>query len=126
MVVQPDETNLCDQRLLEHDLWAEHSVRLVRVTFEDIAQSAKLSKSSALVYTLPTGEHVELSVIYFRAGYRPEDLPEEKHWQARILLEQSNAIKCPNAACHLVGTKKDSTSAVQARGIAQVFGARTG
>eukprot|EP00730_Choanoeca_flexa_P011062 TRINITY_DN2260_c0_g1_i1.p1 TRINITY_DN2260_c0_g1~~TRINITY_DN2260_c0_g1_i1.p1 ORF type:complete len:501 (+),score=125.63 TRINITY_DN2260_c0_g1_i1:101-1603(+) len=106
MVVQPDETNLCDQRLLEHDLWAEHSVRLVRVTFEDIAQSAKLSKSSALVYTLPTGEHVELSVIYFRAGYRPEDLPEEKHWQARILLEQSNAIKCPNAACHLVGTKK--------------------
>eukprot|EP00045_Choanoeca_perplexa_P015534 m.196593 g.196593 ORF g.196593 m.196593 type:complete len:504 (-) comp17015_c0_seq11:3282-4793(-) len=107
MVVQPQETNLCDQRLIEHDLWAEHNIRLIRVTFEQVAKHACLDpKTSALLYTLSTGEQVELSTVYFRAGYTPEDLPTPQHWAARTLMEQSQAIKCPNAACHLVGTKK--------------------
>ena len=107
MVVQPRETNLCDQRLLEHDLWAEHSIRMIRVTFEEVADKGRLDpKTSALLYTLPTGEQVELSTLYFRAGYSPDDLPTERHWEARNLMEQSQAVKCPNAACHLVGTKK--------------------
>ncbi|KAG4913953.1 hypothetical protein JHK84_054404 [Glycine max] len=59
-----------------------------------------------------------ISVIYFRAGYTPIDYPSEsvsdislfaahKHeWSARILMEQSSAVKCPSISYHLVGTKK--------------------
>ncbi|KAG4916887.1 Glutathione synthetase, chloroplastic [Glycine soja] len=47
-----------------------------------------------------------ISVIYFRAGYTPIDYPSESEWSARILMEQSSAVKCPSISYHLVGTKK--------------------
>ncbi|KAL5136008.1 Glutathione synthetase, chloroplastic [Glycine soja] len=48
----------------------------------------------------------EISVVYFRAGYTPKDYPSESEWRARLLMEQSSAIKCPTISYHLVGTKK--------------------
>ena len=48
----------------------------------------------------------EIAICYFRAGYAPTDYPTEKEWEARLLIEQSFAIKCPNAAYHLIGSKK--------------------
>uniref|UniRef100_A0A0E0ICD9 Glutathione synthetase n=1 Tax=Oryza nivara TaxID=4536 RepID=A0A0E0ICD9_ORYNI len=47
-----------------------------------------------------------VSVVYFRAGYSPNDYPSEAEWRARLLMEQSSAIKCPSISYHLVGTKK--------------------
>ncbi|KAJ1569334.1 Glutathione synthetase, partial [Nowakowskiella sp. JEL0078] len=43
---------------------------------------------------------------YYRAGYSPDDYPTKSEWEARLLVERSNSIKCPTAAFHLVGTKK--------------------
>lgn len=48
----------------------------------------------------------EIAVTYFRAGYGPNDYPTNAEWDARALIEQSYSIKCPNAAYHLVGSKK--------------------
>lgn len=48
----------------------------------------------------------EVAVTYFRAGYAPADYPTGKEWEARLLIEQSKTIKCPNIAYHLVGSKK--------------------
>ncbi|XP_020178188.1 glutathione synthetase, chloroplastic isoform X3 [Aegilops tauschii subsp. strangulata] len=47
-----------------------------------------------------------VAVVYFRAGYAPTDYPSEVEWSARLLIEQSSAIKCPSISYHLVGTKK--------------------
>ncbi|XP_025815509.1 glutathione synthetase, chloroplastic-like [Panicum hallii] len=47
-----------------------------------------------------------VAVVYFRAGYAPADYPSEAEWRARLLMEQSSAIKCPSISYHLVGTKK--------------------
>ncbi|RDX82165.1 Glutathione synthetase, chloroplastic, partial [Mucuna pruriens] len=47
-----------------------------------------------------------IAVIYFRAGYTPNDYPSESEWRARLLMEQSSAIKSPTISYHLVGTKK--------------------
>uniref|UniRef100_A0A0E0RFN2 Glutathione synthetase n=1 Tax=Oryza rufipogon TaxID=4529 RepID=A0A0E0RFN2_ORYRU len=47
-----------------------------------------------------------VAVVYFRAGYTPNDYPSEAEWRARLLIECSSAIKCPSIAHHLVGTKK--------------------
>ncbi|KAK9161367.1 hypothetical protein Syun_007708 [Stephania yunnanensis] len=47
-----------------------------------------------------------VAVVYFRAGYTPNDYPSESEWHARLLVEQSSAIKCPSISYHLAGTKK--------------------
>ena len=47
-----------------------------------------------------------VGVVYFRAGYSPDHYPSEKEWNARLLIERSNAIKCPTINYHLTGTKK--------------------
>lgn len=49
---------------------------------------------------------IEVSVIYFRAGYEPGHYPSDKEWEARLRVEQSLAIKCPSIQYHLAGTKK--------------------
>ena len=47
-----------------------------------------------------------ISVVYYRAGYTPDDYPSEKEWSARIRVEKSTAIKCPTVGYQLAGTKK--------------------
>lgn len=49
---------------------------------------------------------VEVSAIYFRAGYEPGHYFGDKEWEARLRIEQSMAIKCPSIQYHLAGTKK--------------------
>ncbi len=43
--------------------------------------------------TVPAGVDIEVSVAYFRAGYAPADYPSEAEWAARLLIEQSLAVK---------------------------------
>lgn len=49
---------------------------------------------------------LEVSVVYFRAGYEPGHYPTQNEWDARYLVEKSAAIKCPSIHYHLAGTKK--------------------
>ena len=56
---------------------------------------------------LPRGaESVEISTVYFRAGYTPTDYPTPSHYATRYLLEISAAIKCPSIQLQLAGGKK--------------------
>lgn len=45
-------------------------------------------------------------MVYFRAGYTPVDYPTEREWEARLMVEQSAAVKCPTLGYQLAGTKK--------------------
>lgn len=57
--------------------------------------------------TLTTGVGgVEVAVVYFRAGYAPNDYFGRAEWDARLKLERSTAIKSPSIGYHLAGTKK--------------------
>uniref|UniRef100_A0A1D1XUY7 glutathione synthase n=1 Tax=Anthurium amnicola TaxID=1678845 RepID=A0A1D1XUY7_9ARAE len=38
--------------------------------------------------------------------FSPHNLILHQEWRARLLMEQSSAIKCPSISYHLVGTKK--------------------
>lgn len=49
---------------------------------------------------------VEISVVYFRAGYGPSDYPTSLEWDTRYKLESSLSIKCPTIALQLSGSKK--------------------
>lgn len=100
MLVQPGERNQMDQRKLEHFLWDDHSIPLERLTLEDVAKRGTIVDGALVV------DGYEVSVVYFRAGYSPDDYPTDKEWDARSLIERSLAVKCPSAAYQLAGTKK--------------------
>jgi len=58
------------------------------------------------VWHVSFSDGYEVSVIYFRSGYTPKDYPTEAEWAARLTIERSRAIKCPNVAYQLAGLKK--------------------
>ncbi|KAL5672467.1 hypothetical protein ACJX0J_016773, partial [Zea mays] len=98
MIVQPEERNMYDQYWLSKHL-------------QDSYPSMKtLSQVEAEGQVLPDGTLLvggqKVAVVYFRAGYAPNDYPSEAEWSARLMMEQSSAVKCPSISYHLVGTKK--------------------
>ena len=121
MVVQPGETNVFDQRLLADALWTDHGVRVTRATLAEIADEATIfDKDDTRFVSFRGAAH---SLVYFRAGYAPADYPSDKQWYARLLLEQSGAVKSPSAAMQLAGTKKIQ-QALAAPGALERFAAR--
>jgi glutathione synthase len=105
MVVQPGETNSCDQRDLEFLLQEQHEVRLIRRTLVDLA-AAREGDGHALILTGDNGNDVAAGVVYYRAGYTPNDYPTDVEWTGRSKVEHSAAIKCPDVFYHIAGAKK--------------------
>ncbi|XP_047310495.1 glutathione synthetase, chloroplastic [Impatiens glandulifera] len=101
IVVQNEERNMYDQHWLSLVLREKYGVQTIRKTLAEIDAQGKLQPDGTLV----VGDEA-ISVIYFRAGYAPTDYPSESEWKARLLMEQSSAIKCPSVSYHLAGTKK--------------------
>lgn len=87
---------------------SRHAIRVVHQTLVELATTASLSgPSRTLLLTLPSNANpIEISTVYFRAGYTPTDFPTETHWTARLTLERSRAIKCPSIPLQLAGGKK--------------------
>ncbi|KAF2287962.1 hypothetical protein GH714_003521 [Hevea brasiliensis] len=77
------------------------STTSIRKTLAEIDEEGELLPDGTL---LVGGQ--EIAVVYFRSGYAPTDYPSEAEWRARLLMEQSLAIKCPSISYHLAGTKK--------------------
>ena len=110
-LVQDRERNVFDQRLLEYELLNVHGIRSFRLALRDVLEVTTISKSrgNALVYratALPGHATFEVSVIYFRAGYSPDEYRDSKDWQARLHMERCAAIKCPSVLTQLAGCKK--------------------
>ncbi|XP_027160433.1 glutathione synthetase, chloroplastic [Coffea eugenioides] len=101
VVVQPEERNMYDQHWLCAVLKEQYQITTIRKSLAEIDATGELQADGTL---LVGGEAV--AVVYFRAGYAPTDYPSEFEWRARLLMEQSSAIKCPSIAYHLAGTKK--------------------
>ncbi|KAL9320307.1 hypothetical protein ACSQ67_012146 [Phaseolus vulgaris] len=97
IVVQAEERNMYDQ----HFLYNTHNITSIRKTLAEVDEEGEILPDGTLCV-----DGREISVIYFRAGYTPVDYPSESEWKARLLMEQSSAVKCPSISYHLVGTKK--------------------
>ncbi|KAL7268784.1 Glutathione synthetase [Rhizina undulata] len=106
-VVQAGERNVFDQRWLEYPLLTQ-GIYAHRITLEQVRSQCFLETGTkALVYKPPHRDgEVEVSTVYFRAGYGPGDYTTDADWAARALLEESNAIKCPSVVTQLAGSKK--------------------
>ncbi|KCV69685.1 hypothetical protein H696_04093 [Fonticula alba] len=121
-VVQPGERNTMDQRHIEYSLrglqagqygdriaaspetgaFIEGPVWSMRASLADIHREGTIDPATgALLF-----RGFEISVVYFRAGYSPNDYPTEAEWAARRLMNRSTAVECPDPAFHLAGLKK--------------------
>ncbi|CAN4108692.1 unnamed protein product [Withania somnifera] len=100
-VVQTEERNMYDQLWLSASLRERLQVTTIRKTLAEIDAHGELQQDGTLAVD---GQAV--AVIYFRAGYAPSDYHSESEWTARLLMEQSRAVKCPSISYHLAGTKK--------------------
>ncbi|KAF2866543.1 hypothetical protein BDV95DRAFT_504752 [Massariosphaeria phaeospora] len=107
-VVQEPERNVFDQRHLEYALLEESGVCSFRLPFHQTLLHTKLESDRTLLYSPPNSPSYlyEVTTVYFRAGYSPDDYPKEEDWRARLHLEKSRAIKCPSILTHLAGCKK--------------------
>ena len=103
-VVQEGELNIADQKVIQFNLWNTHGVKMRRVTYGQIAALGSL-RGEGTERRLFVGEE-EVSAIYLRSGYGPDDYTCEADWDARLMLERSRAIKAPSVAYQLVGAKK--------------------
>lgn len=112
MVVQPGETNSVDQRDLEFLLQQKHGVRLIRRSLNELATAASMNNGDGDDFLereliIPDGDKtVAAGVVYYRAGYTPNDYPTDTEWQGRGKVEHSAAIKCPDIMYHVFGSKK--------------------
>jgi glutathione synthetase len=107
-LVEEPERNVFDQRHLEYSLLLNHGVRSFRLSFHRIMAETELSVDRALLYYPPHSPETpfEVTTVYFRAGYTPDDYQGQEAWDARLHIERSKAIKCPNILTHLAGCKK--------------------
>merc|ERR1719242_1233335 len=88
-VVQEGEKNAIDQRGLEYALWENHQLSVIRKTLAEVMTEGEVMDNGDLTFA---GKRV--AVVYFRAGYTPNDYPSEREWDARDRIEFSTAVKC--------------------------------
>ncbi|KAL8179312.1 UNVERIFIED_CONTAM: hypothetical protein K2H54_062864 [Gekko kuhli] len=98
-LVEETQRNIFDQRCVENELW-KRNIRVIRRRFKDVFEKASLDNDKRLHID---GE--EVAVVYYREGYVPKSY-NKQNWEARLLLERSRAVKCPDIATQLAGTKK--------------------
>jgi len=70
---------IADQRLLEEELWSAHSIRVEFRTLKELSYSAEMDSQGSL-FLKEEGDGAErlpVSVVYFRAGYSPNDYPSD-------------------------------------------------
>ena len=87
-----------------------HSIHVIRQTFDQLSVAASVdTQTHRLTIDAPEYPHasnVEISVVYFRAGYTPVDYPTSTQFETRFTLESSRAIQCPSIQLQLAGGKK--------------------
>ncbi|XP_025409253.1 glutathione synthetase-like isoform X5 [Sipha flava] len=102
IIIENQSMNVCDQRFHEFEIARQKpELNVIRKNLTQIANEAKLSDTKDLIV-----QGKKVAVVYFRAGYTPDHYHSEAEWSARLMIERSKAIKCPNIQYHLAGTKK--------------------
>uniref|UniRef100_A0A915AN01 Glutathione synthetase n=1 Tax=Parascaris univalens TaxID=6257 RepID=A0A915AN01_PARUN len=105
-VVEEVNQNQVDQRHVEYriDELSSRRAKCVRLTLTQCAK--RLSLGGRSDHDLMLDACRRISIVYFRAGYLPDNYCSELEWNARLTMELSNAVKCPWIGLQLANTKK--------------------
>ncbi|CAP96676.1 hypothetical protein E8E15_002096 [Penicillium rubens] len=110
-VVQETERNVFDQHALSAQLKTVHNIPIFRVASVDVLDHTSIPSSNSsrpLFYHPPHSPDstFEVTTVYLRAYYSPDEYKSSRDWLARTHLERSAAIKCPTVLNQLSGCKK--------------------
>ncbi|GLI79408.1 glutathione synthetase [Penicillium ochrochloron] len=110
-IVQDGERNVFDQHALSKRLTGFHKIPVFRVPSSKIFDQTSVSTSDPsrpLIYHPPHSPSTafEVTTVYLRAYYSPDEYTSSRDWDARVHLERSAAIKCPTVLNQLAGCKK--------------------
>jgi glutathione synthetase len=110
-VVQDTERNVFDQHALSKQLKTIHNISVFRIASVDILDQTSIPSSNSsrpLLYRPPHSPNstFEVTTVYLRAYYAPDEYKSSRDWEARTHLERSAAIKCPTVLNQLSGCKK--------------------
>ncbi|XP_073326330.1 glutathione synthetase-like [Pagrus major] len=98
-LVEDVQISKLTHRCLEKELW-NRNIPAIRRKFEEVSRRGSLDDDKKLFI-----DGLEVAVVYYRNGYMPEHYTEQA-WDARLMMERSLAVKCPDISTHLAGTKK--------------------
>ncbi|CAB1329675.1 unnamed protein product [Coregonus sp. 'balchen'] len=103
-LVEEFQKSFFGHRYIENELW-NRNIPVIQRLFEDVSKMGFLDENKRLfVYVLYDGRKV--AIVYFHYGYMPQNYTEQS-WEARLMMERSLAVKCPDISTHLAGTKKE-------------------
>uniref|UniRef100_A0A914WBA4 Glutathione synthetase n=1 Tax=Plectus sambesii TaxID=2011161 RepID=A0A914WBA4_9BILA len=104
-LVEDVNQNQLDQRHVEYRLseFSDRRARVERLTLTDCAHRLELCEKTKV---LRLDGKDEVAVIYFRAGYVPDQYKSDLEWAGRLKIERSKAIKTPWIGLQLANTKK--------------------
>ena len=104
MPVQPYNFNVADERPIEYGLW-DAGIPCYRCEWRTALDRTTLTEDRILLFQPTVGSsQVEVSVVYYRAGYAAEEY-REPGMEARVRLEMSRAIKSPDVLTNLTTFK---------------------
>ncbi|TVY52653.1 Glutathione synthetase [Lachnellula cervina] len=112
-IVQPRNFNIADERPIDYALW-DQNIPTFRVELSPaVLAQTSLTPTRELLYHPPSRPvaalPLEVSVVYFRAGFEAEEYSGPGGGdarEARARLELSRAVKCPSILSHLTTFKK--------------------
>ena len=109
MIVQPDNFNIADERPIEYGLWEDHNIPCYRCEWPEVLRRTSLTTTNhKLIFRIDNigvQTELEVSVIYYRAGYTADEYLDDQGRQTRLRLEMARAIKCPDVLTHLTTFK---------------------
>ncbi|XP_067447493.1 glutathione synthetase-like isoform X1 [Thunnus thynnus] len=98
-LVEEVQISKLSHRCIEKELW-NRNIHVIRRRFEEVYRGGSLDGDKKLFI-----DGLEVAVVYYRYGYIPDNYTEQ-NWEARLLMERSMAVKCPDVGTQLAGTKK--------------------
>lgn len=105
-VIEDDERNVIDQKLIESELYSCCKIRSLRCTFEEIYRYGRLDNETGVLRV----HNREIAFVYYRTGYQLDQYKmadgSDIKWLAREILECSLALKCPSVDVQLTTFKK--------------------
>ena len=89
-----------DLENLVNELYDKHKIKSVKLSLSDVNKKLTKDEEGNLLHN-----GTKVSLVYFNAGDKEEDYPDEDSWKARELVELSTAVKVPDVNTFLASCK---------------------
>lgn len=80
----------------------KYGIKSMRLNFKQIHDRMTLDDETHVLHI----DGKEIGFVYYRSGYQVEQYTTKDDWEARRILEISQAVKCPSIDYHLTTFKK--------------------